>query len=382
MKVFISSVIDGFEEVRAVAKSAVESLSMQPVMAEDFTAKPISPKEACLDGVRGSDIYVGILGSRYGHITKTGFSVTEEEFNEARKRGINVLWFVMNCTRDSKQEEFIKRIADYEGGYFIAFFDSENNLFPKIVQGLDEQRIALEGGAIDAKEATRIRNGYISELRKKGLIGPVIGATVFPAGHRDVLLSAVDLDRRIIRDQVKQVALFGSSAVFDAQLGTKELEGREYISFVQSKDRDQVSNTLSFDVYGALLWGAKLGGDSNQSSFLFDMYVIDEEEVQKRLIAFIHFAHRFYNEVLKIRGVHAFYVSGAILGIENKKIGRRPNVLPQSMGIGFGGMEDPLVVPREPMRIAQGSFNTPENLVSELLALIKRAFKAEGLYYE
>ncbi len=62
MKVFVSSVMEGFAEERKTARSAVESLSMEPVMAEDFSAKPFSPQEACLEGVRTSDIYVGILG--------------------------------------------------------------------------------------------------------------------------------------------------------------------------------------------------------------------------------------------------------------------------------------------------------------------------------
>ena len=40
MKVFISSLITGMEVERAAAKIAVETLRHQPVMAEDFGARP------------------------------------------------------------------------------------------------------------------------------------------------------------------------------------------------------------------------------------------------------------------------------------------------------------------------------------------------------
>lgn len=382
MKVFISSVIEGFEDERKTAKIAVESLSMEPVMAEGFSAKPFSSQVACLEGVRRSGIYVGILGARYGEVTTGGVSVTEEEFNEARKRGIPVLWFVMSCSREPKQEEFLKRIADYEGGYFIAFFNSEKDLLPKIVQGLDERRREMEEGSINAKEASRLRNGYISELKRLEVMEPILGAIVFPSERREAILSAVDLDGREMRDQMKRAALFGKSAVFDPQRGTKELEGREYISFVQTGLGEQVTNALSFDVYGALIWGAKVGGDLNENSFLFDAFVIDEQEVERNLISFANCAQKFYDDVVRIPAVPPLYLSVVMLGLENKKFGKRPNVPPTSMGIGFGGMEDPLVVPREPMRVTQGRLRTPEKLVHELVTMISRAFKAEGLYYE
>ncbi len=52
------------------------------------------------------------------------------------------------------------------------------------------------------------------------------------------------------------------------------------------------------------------------------------------------------------------------------------------MSMGFTSIEDPLVVPDEPMRVLPGQFHTPKDLACEWVALIKRAFKAEELYYE
>lgn len=50
MKIFISSLIRGFEPYRAAARDAVTQLGYEPVMAEDFPAQPNSPQVACLQG--------------------------------------------------------------------------------------------------------------------------------------------------------------------------------------------------------------------------------------------------------------------------------------------------------------------------------------------
>ena len=99
MRVFVSSVIDGYEDYRKAAKEAIRLLGDTPVMAEyDFGAKPMTPREACLEGVRGSDVYAGLFGSRYGYVTDRGISATEEEFEEAQRRGLPaVLGELWNC---------------------------------------------------------------------------------------------------------------------------------------------------------------------------------------------------------------------------------------------------------------------------------------------
>jgi hypothetical protein len=138
-RVFVSSVINGFERERAAARRAVESLRQQPVMAEDFGAKPHSAQTACLEGVRSSHIYVGIIGERYGFVTQSGVSVTEEEFLEARRRGLRILIFVENGTKESHQQEFLDRLKRYEEGYHLDFFSTPEELTEKVTKALFDE---------------------------------------------------------------------------------------------------------------------------------------------------------------------------------------------------------------------------------------------------
>ncbi len=52
MRVFISSVITGYEHFRVAVAAAVESLGHEVIRAEDFGASPGTPQQACLGGVR------------------------------------------------------------------------------------------------------------------------------------------------------------------------------------------------------------------------------------------------------------------------------------------------------------------------------------------
>ena len=93
MKIFVSSLMAGMEQIRAAAKAAIEELGHTPVMAEDFVPSPRSPQVACLSGVREAGVTVLILGAEYGVRQPSGYSPTEEEFREAREtRPVIAAW--------------------------------------------------------------------------------------------------------------------------------------------------------------------------------------------------------------------------------------------------------------------------------------------------
>lgn len=124
LKVFISSVIKGYEDKREAVKKAIYELQgldfpIRPVMAEDFPALNKSPQKACKDGVLDSDIYIGILGFRYGWINpEFGLSATHEEYRTARNNGKQILIFIEDCDKEPRQREFVQETEDYLEGKF------------------------------------------------------------------------------------------------------------------------------------------------------------------------------------------------------------------------------------------------------------------------
>jgi hypothetical protein len=93
-RVFVSSVMDGFEEYREAARSAIEAAGGEPVLVEDLPSLPVSSRNACLDGVASCDMYLVAIGDRGGWTAPSGKLVVEEEFEEAQRLGQPVVVLV------------------------------------------------------------------------------------------------------------------------------------------------------------------------------------------------------------------------------------------------------------------------------------------------
>lgn len=89
--VFVSSVITDYEPYREAARKAITLMNYQPVMAEEFGPRDYSSETACLTEVAQADVYLLLLGSRYGFETADGLSVTQAEFHQAIKTNRPVL---------------------------------------------------------------------------------------------------------------------------------------------------------------------------------------------------------------------------------------------------------------------------------------------------
>ena len=83
-RAFISSVMAELPEERMAAADGVRSMGARPVMFEEFGGRDADPLDAYLGEVETSQIYVGILGQRYGRLLPTRFSATHTEFQHDR----------------------------------------------------------------------------------------------------------------------------------------------------------------------------------------------------------------------------------------------------------------------------------------------------------
>ena len=113
MRVFISSVITGYEQFRDAVAAAVESLGHEVVRAEDFGALPETPQQACLDGVRGADVVVLLAGARYGAVQASGRSPTDEEYREARESKQVLVFVERVADREPKQEALLAEVQGW-----------------------------------------------------------------------------------------------------------------------------------------------------------------------------------------------------------------------------------------------------------------------------
>src|SRR6266498_5591256 len=135
-RVFVSSVMDGFEEHRQAAKRGILSAGGEPVLVEDFPSLSVSSRNACLDGVASCDIYIAVLGSRGGWSAPSGKLVVEEEYEEALHRRMRILAFIHRCDRDKKGEHLVARVSDYVDGLFRSSYTDVAELESTVAMSL------------------------------------------------------------------------------------------------------------------------------------------------------------------------------------------------------------------------------------------------------
>lgn len=138
MKVFISSVRAGLEAERDALRGLIQALGHEPLRFEDFTAQSIPSREACMDGVDNADVYLLILGPRYGYrFPDTNQSPTHDEFRRAQQRGIDKLVFITDeAEMEPEQREFLAHISEYGTGVFRKSFTDVADLQVQVAEAL------------------------------------------------------------------------------------------------------------------------------------------------------------------------------------------------------------------------------------------------------
>lgn len=119
-QIFISSVQKEFERERAAIKKMIES---DPILSPNFKAfvfeidAPAADKstqQVYLKEIEKSDIYLLLVGNKYGYCKEGEVSPTEQEFDKAQELGLTKLVFVRgtdNSKRDAREALFLDKVS-------------------------------------------------------------------------------------------------------------------------------------------------------------------------------------------------------------------------------------------------------------------------------
>lgn len=107
--VFVSSTMVDLGAARKAAETEIRRVGARPVMFESFGARTDDSGDAFLAEVRRSTVYIGILSQRYGARLPSGYSATQEEYEEARKERKEILLFLDNALPDTEREGHLNR---------------------------------------------------------------------------------------------------------------------------------------------------------------------------------------------------------------------------------------------------------------------------------
>lgn len=99
-KVFISSTYSDLVTFRREIWEVLSHREVKILGMEIFGARKNKPLKTCLDEVSKSDIYIGIIGARYGSVDQaSGKSYTQLEYEKAVKDNLEILVYIIdeNC---------------------------------------------------------------------------------------------------------------------------------------------------------------------------------------------------------------------------------------------------------------------------------------------
>jgi hypothetical protein len=202
----------------AEVERAVAACGHVVVDMADFPAAAQSATELCAQRVRGCEVYVGVLGTRYGSPVrdKPEVSYTELEFDTATAAGLPRLVFLLDTAAanvgiplaqlidhqfGARQEAFRRRVQD--SGLVTQPFASPDQLGKLVERSLRELAQARQdAGPLPPDSVLRVWN---IPARNPGFTG------------RDALLAAVR-DRLLAGDRAVVQALQGMGGVGKTQL--------------------------------------------------------------------------------------------------------------------------------------------------------------------
>lgn len=217
MKVFVSSLISGMEAERAAVRRAIEMLGHQPVMAEDFGARAMSPQVACLSGVREADLIVLVLGLRYGAEQPSGLSATHEEFNEAQGRK-PILSFVQDGDPEPDQVILIRETGGWERGLFRDTFSDPVELGEKVVRAFHNHVVATVSAPVSPESLHARVVEMLPPVRDDG--GTPMLELAIASGPAQAVLRPAQIEDDALAREMQQRALFGAPPLFDLHVGT------------------------------------------------------------------------------------------------------------------------------------------------------------------
>lgn len=308
MKIFISSLIADMGDIRATAKEAVQSLDLDPVMAEDFGARPQSPQLACLAGVRGADAVVLVMGAGYGAMQGSGISATHEEYREARDTQRPIFLFVQEGTaREGDQEAFLAEARGWSNGQFYATFQSVADLRIKVTQALHRWQLSRVTGPIDGDELLRRALGGVADGRDRSSQHSPLLAFSLAGGPEQAVLRPSEIEEAGLLREVHREALFGDVAVLHPG-GASEVRVEAGRLTVR-----QATGLISLGPDGSVLLYVPLTADTRatwQTALL-------EEVVRERLLAALGFSSWLLGRVDQRERLSHVAVAARIVGADH-----------------------------------------------------------------
>jgi hypothetical protein len=341
-RVFVSSVIERFEEYRQAARNGIEQAGGEGVLVnEDFPSQASSSRNTCLDAIDSCDIFLLVLGERGGWKTPSGRLVVEEEFEHARARKLPALVFLEDVPRDAEAQRFARSLSDYVDGNFRVKFSGAAELRDQVERSL---RAMVDTGNNRPMDHDPISAHLLKPYRfsdQTSLRFAIAPERVEEVFDPLALASAEFAERMMEIGHSRDVRLFGylyakeaprleqTSLVIEQPLGNNWSDGRQGVR-------------LAIGENGVVLIDTNATGRTKRSNSmdLADIMTASIESVEALLAASFRFAQALYDDKDPYKRHQRFYWNAVLSGMGNRTLVRNPVSQQHSYGMNMGSKDE------------------------------------------
>lgn len=378
-RIFISSIMPAeFRPLRDAAHRAITRGGYEAVRAENHPASPISPHTACLDMVASADGVVLILGPKYGNVTETGHSATEDEYREAVRLKKRVFVFLQTDAGEfeSQQKQFVTSITGYIGDNWRKTFSTLVELEKLVLQSLRED-VGLTM-APDAQQLATDRIGNtLGQSVPKNNNGVVWLQNVWSPMRDEDVIRATELVKPQFEDMVFDLGLQGDNRLF---------------SYTTAKKPDANSTRLRIEQLGSE--GARTGNDlvtvdffrTGTLSVMANVtrmheqdrlnlmgsvgYYIDPDDVRVRLTQAWDFAAKLWQRLDEFGRYNDMLYNAAIHELGFHALGKAPQGRNTSFTIRTMNPPELMTIHEKPKRIVRADLLNPGAEVEETMDML------------
>jgi hypothetical protein len=369
--VFVSSIQSGFEDERAAAREGIESFGSRALMAETAGAAPASPRDALLELVEDGDVFLLIVGPRYGEVGASGRSPTEDEFDYARSLGKDILVLVYDGPRDRAVEEFLRRVqGTWEKGYYAPRFNEAAQVVGLTVRSLRELAERRLGGVAAPEAQDRAVKFAAGDRRGSGTSGSRLRVALVPVGS-PTLLDAVRSDDAALIDRLagalRTASLVPHAAGIETQVTTSG------VSLHSSQSRVWQSTDAAISADGAVWVELDVAATG-----LLGSGQVDHSRVMATVAGASRFAQIVWEE-LDCRGqVRQVAAAIGVPDAQGKLYVMRSTGNSSRVPMGGPGT---IVVPQSALLLRREDVGV-ERIINQLVMSLKRAFADHGALNE
>ena len=379
-RVFVSSVMKNYIDYREAARLGIGQAGCDPVLAEDFAAQGISPRNACLDGVQSSDAFVLLLGERYGWKAPSGLSATEEEYEEARRRHLRILVFVQaGAAVEPRQREFVNKVEDYIGGHFRKSFQEANDLRRFVEEAVSAADL---GAASGPRTGAQARIGETLSRKPENTQYTIWMKTSWTTQRDEEVVDPVDLDDGAFKQTLQRLAHTCDPPLFSYEQAKKTETTFSRLRVVQGDPQTSMPSEHATIVIirsnGTLTIEQNVTGAAprDPTRSIVSMHRLDPDVVRDRLERSWSFAAAWWNDHDRPRRHDPLLYGVGLYGVGRRSFARVADYRPG------GGLpvppecpENPLIVFDQPRRVSRSVLNAPKSEIARIIKTVELRFR-------